>query len=309
MARFCRHCGNPVEDGQVCSCAGAQREWQATAPQQPQYQQPQQPQYQQAPVYTAAPQQPQYQQPQYQQPVQPKAPSTLVPELKDVLTTGLKAPRQAGPKILASSNKMALAGILAAINGIAIFLLLWSSMTSILNAILGIMGGSLGSLLGEIDMTLPIFPMLLGGILLAAVAIAASATVILVCGKLSNCNMNFVDCMALAAVDSLYPTVAVLLTALLGFIGIAAQLIGIALLLVVAIVNTLDTVRNHTGLQIGASLKNYLVSVVCILAAIVVIAYIGKLIAIDWCVYSIEIEGVKLGDAIDAMSSYGGLLG
>ncbi len=65
--KFCKYCGSPLEDGQVCSCPAAQQAAAAAQPQQPVYQQPQ---YQQ-PVY----QQPVYQQP----PVQPAPAPVMAP--------------------------------------------------------------------------------------------------------------------------------------------------------------------------------------------------------------------------------------
>ncbi len=284
MAKFCKYCGSPLEEGQACTCAASQAAAQPAPAAEPAA----------APVAAPA-----------------AAPSPLVADLKDILLGGLKEPRQTGAKLLASGSKLPIAGILAGIHAITLILLIWQCIGSLFGSIMDMIGGAAGSLVSAYlpDIEYPVFLFILGGIILAAVAIAVSGLLVFGFAKLNKKELSIVDALVLAAGDSLYPSILVLLTVILGFIGIVPQLLALLLLLVVSILNTVENGRIYSDLHVGTSLKSYLILAAGILVAVLLICFAAKLVFVDWCLLGVKINGISVSDGLEMAGDLGDLLG
>ncbi len=282
MAKFCKYCGSPLEEGQECACGGAVAEVQMPA--------------------TAS---------------EAEAGgagngSTLLAELKDVLLCGLKTPRQAASKLENSKNKMAVAGIIAGIHAIAVFLLLLKSMTGLIGGVVSGISDAMGGLLSsaeDIEITYPVFPMILSGIMISAIAIGVAGLLNFAFAKLAKKETAALDCIMDSAVDSLYPSVLLIAATVVGFISSSLQLLVLLLLLVVVIVTAVDNARMYADMRIDQTTKNYISVIVGIFAAIVVVGFTTKLMAIDWCLMAVEIEGATIEEIVEQIGSAANLLG
>ncbi len=273
MAKFCKYCGSEIPEGGSCSCEGAQAAQQQAA-------QPAQPA---AAVATAAPA------------TAPAQPSELVRELKETLLGALKAPRQAGAKLLSCKNKYAISGILAGANAIAVILLLWQLLTGFV----GLMADIVSVDLDDVEVVYPVLPMILSGILLAALGIGISALVVFAFGKLMKKEIDIVDTLIVAAADSLYPTMLVLLVALLGLISLPVQIAGAVLLLIVGIVNVVLNIRANADLDGARSTKEYGLLIAAIAVTVLLVYLAVDILAVEWCMMNVEIEGTTLGEAVE----------
>lgn len=298
MAKFCRYCGTPIEEGQVCTCAEATAAAAAAAAPAAPVAAPA------APVAAPA------------APVAPSAAANLMNELKELLLTGLKAPRQAGARITASKNKMALGGIMAGINAITVLILVWTLLANIFSTIGDLLGdflGSLGSLgdmdsmLGSVDMSMPFFPMLISAIVLAAVGVAISGLFVFVCGKINKLQVNIMDMICVAAADSLLPSALLLVSVIFGFISIKLQLVVLLLMVIVSAVNACENARVYTGIEANRSIKELVITAVGLLVVLGVVALVSKWLVLDWCLMEVEIEGMKLGTLFDGANALGGM--
>lgn len=298
MAKFCRFCGAPLEEGQVCTCPGAQAA-QNPAPAQPA-----------APVQPAAPASAAQ---EWAPAAAPQAPAgnsaaaELFGELKDVLLGYLSAPKKAIKAAVESKKGMAMAGILAGVHALALFFFFWSMLGKLIGSLkssLGILGSAVGAL---VKIGMPIFPLLLTGIVLAVVCIGLSAVALMVCGKLTKRELTIQQTLVVAAVSSIYPTVVLLAGALLGLMSSWLHVACLVLALLIWVINAVSDIRDYTGLNATVSLKNMIMVAVVLLVVAVVSALVlygmGK-----YCIGEVSIAGAKLKDGLAGLLS-GGLGG
>ena len=240
MANFCKYCGKPLQDGEICTCPQAQAEAaQQYQGQQPGYQQPpqgyQQPGYQQLPQgyqqpgYQQPPQgyqSPQggYQPPQGYQPQQPAGPNPFVAGLQRIpsfLGNYLKAPVSA-VQSLVNSKDVVVAGVLLCVQVLICGLLLFSALNSVDNTMYGDgeskMAAVLALGLAAVNEDLrslkdPSFPMsLLMGILIAMICLAVYVLIIFAAAKIAGSKATFTDALVAAGGHSLCVTVLLLLS-------------------------------------------------------------------------------------------------
>ena len=110
MAKFCKHCGTQLEEGQVCSCPKAQAELAAPVAAPDAAPAPEAA----APVATADP---------VAAPAAPAA-NGFVKKLLDTLKAYWKAPKETAAAVAEDKQGMAVAGVFAGVNFLAAFFFL-----------------------------------------------------------------------------------------------------------------------------------------------------------------------------------------
>ncbi len=273
MAKFCKYCGSEIPEGGSCSCQASQ------AAQQPVESTAQS-------AAAAAPA------------AAPAQPNELLMELKDVLLTGLKAPRQAAAKLTTCKNKYAVSGILAGVNAVAVILLLWQMMAGFV----GLMTDTVSADIEDLEIAYPVLPMILSGILLAAIGIGLSGLIVFACAKLMKKEVNIVDTLIVAAGDSLYPTILVLVVTLMGLISMPVQIAFAVLLLILGIVNVILNVRAKADLDGTRNTKEYGLLIAAIAVTVLVVYLAVDILAVDWCLMGVEIEGTTIGEAVEELT-------
>lgn len=276
MAKFCKFCGTPLEEGQVCTCQASQS----------------------AVATEAAPA------------AAPVAAPGLFTKLKDAFLSYLRTP--AATVRGAVNEDIKIPAILAGANALAAFLFLWKLLGGIFGSIVdaankamsglgNLMGGSSGSL--KIEITYPFFLLLLGGILLAALFIGLSALGLFCAAKLSKKELTIQQSFTVASYNSIIPTLLLVLGILLGFISLTAQLIVLAVAAILWAIFAVQDAREYAGLNPTIATKNLVIATVLMLVVAGLSIYLAFEIGL-WCTGEIEIAGAKIGDAIDALKDF-----
>ena len=278
MANFCKFCGTKLEDGQACSCPQAQAELAAPAaapaPEAA------------APVATAAPAAP--------------AGDSFVKKLLDTLKAYWKAPKETAAAVAEDAKGMTTAGIFAGVNFLAVFFFLWRIIGLLMDGIKESAGGKvdMDEIMEMLEIELPIFPMLLAGLAIAVIGIAATALVIFIAGKLNKQNVDLKKQIVIEAVHSVIPTALLVVGILLGFLAAWLQFIVLALILVLWFINVCGEIRDVAGVQAmetGKSLAiNTLVVFVVLAAALWLISTIGV-----WGIGELSIQGHTINEALE----------
>ncbi len=276
MAKFCKFCGSPLEEGQVCSCQASQE----------------------APVAVAT----------EAAPAAPASPN-LFAKLKSAFLSYLRAPQATVTNAL--NEDMKIPAILAAINALAAFLYLWKLiggfLSSIVDAISDAMGGISSALGGsasfDLEITYPIFVLLLGGILLAVIFIGLSALGLFCAGKLNKKELTIQQSATVAAYNSVIPSLLLLLGILLGFISTTAQLIVLPVAAIVWAIFSLRDTQEYAGLNPTASSKNLAIQTILMLVISGLCIYLAWEIGL-WCAGEVEIEGEKIAESIEQMAEF-----
>lgn len=282
MAKFCKYCGAPLEEGQTCTCPESQAAAAAVA-------NPAEAAAPAAPVATAV----------AQGAAGAKAKALLL-EVKNVLLAYVKSPRDAAQVAMNSENHLAIAGVLAGVNAIAALLYIWRLFAQLLGTI-----GGIASNLG-VKIQYPFLAMLVTAIVLTVVFIGMSGLALFVCAKIAKRKMEIKYAMEIASVASIASTVLLLLGIILGFISWQMQLLCLVLSAIIWCANGLADIHDYTALKANNSLKEMgiLVLTVIVVAAICLMIT-GKLSV--WCIGEISINGDKLADAIQ--NGLGDLMG
>ncbi len=277
MAKFCKFCGTPLEEGQVCNCAGAQAAAQPNA----------------APAAPVA------------APAAPAAPSKakgLFEELKNIALAALKAPATGSAQLAASANKLPLAGILAGINAIAIFLLLWRLLAGLIGSLTGL-AGAFGA---QIEVSYPIFPMLLAGIVVAAAFIVLYGVGLFLFAKLGKVQIAIMDALVIAAGYSVMPSALLLIATLLGFLSPVLGLIFMIVAIWTWMISMNQAAREYTGVIAIRSLKELALTIVIRLVIVLLVYWLSSAV-ISWSITELAIEGTKLSDIGSLLGSLGDL--
>lgn len=276
MAKFCKFCGSPLEEGQVCSCQASQA----------------------APVAVAT----------EAAPAAPASPN-LFAKLKSAFLSYLRAPSATVGKAL--NDGVQIPAILAGVNALAAFLFVWKLiggfLSSIVDAISDAMSGISGMLGGnasvDLEVTYPIFVLLLGGILLAVVFIGLSALGLFGAAKLTKKELTIQQSATVAAYNSVIPSLLLLLGILLGFISTTAQLIVLPVAAIVWAIFSLRDTQEYAGLNPTASSKNLAIQTILMLVISGLCIYLAWEIGL-WCAGEVEIEGEKIADSIEQMTKF-----
>ena len=278
MANFCKFCGTKLEEGQACSCPQAQAELAAPAaapaPEAA------------APVATAAPAAP--------------AGDSFVKKLLDTLKAYWKAPKETAAAVAEDAKGMTTAGIFAGVNLLAVFFFLWRIIGQVLTGIMDSAPSDIDmdEVMEMLEIELPIFPMLLAGLAIAVIGIAATALVIFIAGKLNKQNVDLKKQIVIEAVHSVIPTALLVVGILLGFLAAWLQFIVLALILVLWFINVCGEIRDVAGVQAmetGKSLAiNTLVVFVVLAAALWLISTIGV-----WGIGELSIQGHTINEALE----------
>lgn len=278
MAKFCKFCGSPLEEGQVCSCQEAQAEAAAQA----------------APVATAT--------------EEPSAGKVLLESLKSAVLGYWKSPKNAAAAVVADKNNMALAGIFAGVNALAVFFYIWKFLGQI-EALVSSVLGALSSLVAtKLEISYPIFPMLLSGIVIAAVGIALTALTVYAVAKLNKQEVDLKNLIMSHAVHSIVSSALLLVGVLLGFISWQAQIIVLTLIVVQWFLVVGNDLREVAGVKAMSSGKNLLIQTIVITVAYAIIVFaIAKLAG--WCFNELAIGEQTIGEMLDGMGDLSGLLG
>lgn len=219
MAKFCKYCGTPLEEGQICTCAGAQAE---TA----------------APVATAA---------------APSALNSTFTEVKDDFLGYLRTPDATVRNAL--NKGMKIPAIFAGINALAAFFYCWKLIVSMIGGIMDTFGA--GAYASEVSY--PVFLLLVIGILFAVVYIGLSALGLFSISKLTKRELSFTQTITVASYHSLIPTLLLLVGTLLGFISLTAQLIVLPIALIIWSIFAVRDAKEYAGLNATLAGKNLLI--------------------------------------------------
>lgn len=229
MAKFCKHCGAQLADGQICSCPQAQAE----AAQQPPQQQPPQ-QSQQPPVnnnYYPPQQPPQggyYQPPQpsqqpggyqqpgggYQMPAVPPVVKQAAGNVAPFFKTYFRAPVEAA-QVLMGRKDLPLAIMLLAIQAVVSGLVLFSALSKLTSMILDAAGGGFG--FGGPSISPSFLVSLLSGAVFSLVCAVAFSAILFGIAKIMKSNVSFPDALIASGANSIFVTV-LLAASFVGFI-------------------------------------------------------------------------------------------
>ena len=239
MAKFCKYCGTPLQDGEICTCpqarAEAARQSQGQPPQGG-FQQPPQGGFQQPPQGGfQQPPQGGFQQPPrggfQQPPQQPAGPNPFVLALQKLLPyiqSYVRAPVSAAQELL-GQNDMIFAGILLGIQVIVAALGLLSLLGSVCGAlgefIAGMMGlGSLGAVASfSIGPSIPMT--LIFGILAGAAAVAVHVAIVFAVTKLLGVNRTFPEALVICGAHSPLVTALLLVAFILNLLYLPLALV------------------------------------------------------------------------------------
>ena len=241
MAKFCKYCGSPLEEGQVCSCPQAQAAAQQSAPEQgaPQQSAPEQGAPQQGyvpPQQGNAPPQQGYVPPQqqgYQQPyaqAAPAAPSPVGLAFKNLLPfikAYFRSPIQAAQAALGQRD-MVLSLILLIIQAIVGGLVMFSFMAKLCGLADDViqMVSGVGSMLGGysgFDMpsvSASFLFCLIFGLLSAAIAIVVFILLVFAVAKIMKSACTLKDVVIACGAHSIFVTVLLLADFILMFLSI-----------------------------------------------------------------------------------------
>ena len=285
MAKFCKFCGASLEEGQVCSCQAAQAAA-APAPEAAPYVAPA------APVATAAPA------------AAPAAGNALLKKLKEVLLGYLKTPKATAASVAEDPKNLTLAGIFAGINAVAIFLYLWKMLGGIMN----LSGEMSAGMMDELDVKYPIFQMLIAAIVMAAVGIAISALVMFVMSKVGKQAVDIKKLFVIEAVNTIYPSLILLVGTVLGFLGLLPQILAVAFLWVVWFLNCASEARDIAGVDLTEKGKNMWIMTVVMLVGYAIAMWAFSKLSL-WSIGELSVEGVTLSEAMGEMSGIANILG
>ena len=295
MAKFCKYCGTQLEDGQVCSCPQAQAELAAPAaapaPEAA------------APVATAAP-------------AAAPAGNGFVKKLLDTLKAYWKAPKEAAAAVAEDKQGMAVAGVFAGVNFLAIFFFLWRIIGMFLSLLTEVQEAfgrdkdEIEEMLSEVEH--PIFPMLVAGLAIAVIGIAVTALVVFIAAKINKQAVDLKKQIVIEAVHSVVPTALLVVGIILGFLAAWLQFAVLALILVLWFVNVCNEVRDVAGVQIMESGKSMTIYTLVIFAVLAVAVYLMVVIG-GWSIGEMSADGQTLNETIEeiseAMEKMGGFLG
>lgn len=272
MANFCKFCGTPLEEGQVCACQGAQ-----AAPQA-------------APVATAAPAAP--------------AGNSLINTLKDYW----KAPKATAAAVAADPKGMITAGIFAGVNFLAVFFFLWRIIGMFVSAMAEGYDVKLSELEEALEVEYPIFPMLVAGLAIAVIGIVVAALVIFVAAKINKQEADLKKLIVIQAVHTLIPSALLVVGIVLGLLAAWLQFLVLAMILVLWFVNICNDVREVAGVQIMENGKAMVINSLVIFVALAVAVYLMVAIG-SWGIGEVSIQGTTMNEAIEDLSDMLGMLG
>lgn len=224
MAKFCKYCGTPLAEGQVCTCPQAQADASGAQSQ-----------------FTQPPQQ-QYGQQQYnQQPQAPKGPSPVgsaFHNLGPYLKTYFRSPVEATRSAMAQRDlvlPIVLLVIQMIVAGLTIF--------SVLNKFVGIMSAPMRYYGSTAKVTAPFLGSLLAGILAAALAMIVYILLMFAVAKIMGSSCSFQDVLIASGANSLFVTAAFLLSFLVFFVSMQFGFILLLFTLVVWMGMSVPTVQ------------------------------------------------------------------
>lgn len=321
MAKFCKYCGKPLEDGQVCDCAASQAAAQPaeapevaapaaatdaaastpapatdmTAPTA-------------APAPAAAPT-PAPAQPSFNtekaaavaKAAGEKAKSALTLWAKSLLTY-LKTPHQGVTEALNDPKNLVLAGIYAGVNALAAFFFLWAMMGKVIEP-LSIIGLSSIAKVG-----LPILILLLAGIIFAVVFISMSGLALFASAKLNKRELDIKQAMVIASVSSTYPTILLLVGTLLGLLNFWLGMICLILAALVWAINACTDLYDYAGLNGTRSIKEMGI-MLGMMAVVLLVCYLVTRGMLGWAISEVTINGTKLGNIGELIGDLGNLFG
>ena len=178
-------------------------------------------------------------------------------------------------------------------------------MESIMGGLAGLMGGSMQE---AIEFEYPILSLLVSGIVIAAVGIAVTALVIFIAAKLNKQEADLKKLLVIQSVHTVAPSALLLVGLILGFITWELQALVLGLILVLWFINVCNDVRETAGVQAMDSGKTLLIQTAIVFVALAIVVFVISKLG-SWCFEELAVDGVSLGEALEGMSSLGGLLG
>ncbi len=282
---FCRFCGSQIPDGTVCPCQ------QNAAPQPTVTQVAPQPQAQSAGEQAAA--------------IAAKAGAAaknafngFIPYLKAFT----KAPGETVTDAVLN-NRFSIALGFVAINALTLIIAIWSLLGSIVS-----LGTKASGAFGmELDIKLPVFRMIFGGILMSVAAIALCAVTLLIFAKIGKTGLTFKGAFIVAAFRSFWPSVLILGGTLIGLIGGVFGIIIAVLTLSFAAqmitVTAIGDINNFGGCAPSTTGKTFLVPILYAVAYGVICIVLMMLFS--WCTSGVKIEGTSLGNLFELLEMLG----
>ena len=284
MANFCRFCGSPLEEGQVCACQANQAAPEA-APAA-------------APVATAAP-------------AAAPAAGGLGKKLMDTLKAYWAAPKATAAAMAEDKQGMTLAGIFTGVNFLAVFFFLWRIIGMLLNGITENADVDLDEVMEMLEIEQPIFPMLIAALGIAVLGVLIGALVVFFAAKINKQAADLKKLIVVQAAHSVLPTALLVVGIVLGFLVAELQFIVLSLILVLWFVNVCADIRDVAGAQITETGKALTVNALVIFAVLAVGVYLMVTLG-GWGLGELSIRGMTINEAIeeagDALSVLGGFL-
>lgn len=192
------------------------------------------------------------------------------------------------------NNRFSIALGFVAIHALTLIIAIWSLLGSVVS-----LGTKTGGAIGvKIDIQLPVFRMIFGGILMALGVIALCAVTLLIFAKIGKTGLTFKGAFIVAAFRSFWPSVLILggmLFALIGGVfGIIIAVLTLAFAAQMITVTAIGDINLFGGCAPSTTGKTFLVpllyAVACGIVGIVI------LMLFSWCINGVKIEGQTLGN-------------
>jgi hypothetical protein len=283
MANFCRFCGSPLEEGQVCACQANQAAPEA-APAAPA-----------APVATAAPA------------AAPAAPG-LGNKLVETLKNFWKAPKATAAAVAEDPKGNTLAGIFASVNLLAVFFYLWRIIGLLLDGMIGDSGVDLDEVMEYLDLEYPIIPMLVAGLAIVILGTLLGALVVFIAAKINKQAVDFKKLILIEAVRSVIPSALLIVGIVLGLLVAELHFLVLALILVLWFVNVCADLRDVAGVQVLETGKSLIVNGLVIFAVLAVGVYLMVTVG-GWGIGELSIQGITLNELIEEAGGILDMLG
>lgn len=201
------------------------------------------------------------------------------------------------------NNKFTIALGFVAIHALTLIIAIWSLLGSIVS-----LGTKASGAFGvELDIKLPVFRMIFGGIFMATAAIALCAVTLLIFAKIGKTGLTFKGAFIVAAFRSFWPSVLILGGTLIGLIGgvfgLVIAFLALSFATQMITVTAIGDINNFGGCAPSTTGKTFLVPLLYAVACGVITVVL--MMFFSWCTNGVKIEGSSLGNLFELLEMLG----
>lgn len=202
-------------------------------------------------------------------------------KLTGALTGCLKAPKATAAAVAAEKEGMAIAGVFAGINFLAIFLFLWRYIGAYFTKSADLMDVGVDELIQKSKIEYGIFPMLVAALGLAIITIAVTALVVFAIKKLNKQDADLKQLFVMESVKTFIPSVVLIVCALLSFLIWWFFPIAMIAVIIMWIVNICGEIGESENQLVASGVMTVALIVVMLLTSLLASWGIGETSARD----------------------------